>query len=238
MLKLTSHVGEKPISKAITENHSSITLPFNARLIFSRFLWLFYDQFKNIFRSSTFTIIFFCCCFYFILLLAHVFFFIHFELLAALATSIMVYAFIFVAFKRESEILAIATKILALMRSNETFGMHVKEVVNEILRLNNSKKPQNLVSARINYRASFLLYPFLFFFSVFLSLSLSLSKSSLRVFRVFRVFRLFRVCVCVQNSNVALKNTSIFIHLCLKRLINTIWGFLSRLGRLLLPCFK
>lgn len=180
MPKLTSHVGEKPILKAITENHSSITLPFNARLIFSRFLWLFYDQFKNIFRSSTFTIIFFCCCFYFILLLAHVFF-IHFELLAALATSIMVYAFIFVAFKRESEILAIATKILALMRSNETFGMHVKEVVNEILRLNNSKKPQNLVSARINYRASFLLYPFLFF-SLSFFLSISLSKSSLRVF--------------------------------------------------------
>lgn len=162
MPKLTSHVGEKPISKAITENYSSITLPFNARLIFSRFLWLFYDQFKNIFRSFTFTIIFFCCCF-FSFSCWPMFFFIHFELLAALATSIMVYAFIFVAFKRESEILAIATKILALMRSNETFGMHVKEVVNEILRLNNSKKPQNLVSAWINYRASFLLYPFLFF---------------------------------------------------------------------------
>lgn len=194
MLKLTSHVGVKPIAKAITKNRSSITLPFNARLIFSRFLWLLYDQFKNIFRSSTFTIIFFCCCF-FILLLAHVFF----KLLAALAMSIMVYAFIFVAFKRESEILAIATKILALMRSNETFGMHVKEVVNEILRLKNSTKNHRISLAleSITEHLSFSIHFFFFLsLSLFLPLFFFFQKFSANVWSVQSVHS---VCVCAKQ---------------------------------------
>lgn len=97
---------------------------------------------------------------------------------------------------------------------------HAKKVVNEILRLNNSK----------NHRIS------LAFESITNLLSLSLFHCILSI--LCAVFGRWEcVCVCktaiLQFKKEEKQKLCVFIHLCLKRLISTIWGFLSRLGRLL-----
>lgn len=109
-----------------TESQSFITLPLNVRLIFSIFLRQLYDQFKNIFRSRLWS--FFSDCFVAVVVVStdfgfsfHIFFlfvfeffahlcwllcFMHFELFLTCGCQLMLYAFILVAFKRESKTLA------------------------------------------------------------------------------------------------------------------------------------